>query len=113
MVKRILAGSVIASLVLVLAGCDTATMNAPGNTTLGSAAVGGLGGAAVGAATGHGTKGALVGAGVGTLGGALVGQQMERNRDRQVMQQQQVQGAYNQGYMDAAAPLPPPPPRQY
>jgi hypothetical protein len=47
---------------------------------------------------------------VGTLGGALVGQQMERNRDRQQMQQMQVQGAYNQGYTDAQ---PPPPPRQY
>jgi hypothetical protein len=113
MVKRFIAGTVMTSLVLALAGCDTATMSAPGNTTLGSAAVGGLGGAAIGAATGHGTKGALVGGALGTLGGALVGQQMERNRNNAAMQQQQVQGAYNQGYMDAGAPPPPPPPRQY
>lgn len=110
MIKKLIASSVMATLVLALAGCDATTRSAPGNTTLGAAAAGGLGGAAIGAATGHGTKGALIGAGVGTLGGAVVGQQMERNRDRAIMQQQQVQGAYDAGYRDAGAPPPPPPP---
>ena len=116
MVKRLMFASMVTSIVLVLAGCDTATMSAPGNQTLGSAAVGGLGGALVGSAVtkDHG-KGALVGGAIGALGGAAVGNQMERNRDRAVMQQQQVQGAYNQGYLDAqgAPPPPPPPARSY
>lgn len=113
MVKRLLVASMAASIILVLAGCDTATMSAPGNQTLASTAVGGLGGAAIGSAVtkDHG-KGALVGGAIGALGGAVVGNQMEKNRDRAVQQQQQVQGAYNQGYMDATAP-PPPPARTY
>jgi osmotically inducible lipoprotein OsmB len=112
MVRKVLVGSVLASLVLALSGCDATTMNAPGNTTLGSAAVGGLGGAAIGAATGHGTKGALIGGAVGAAGGALVGNQMERNRQNAQYQQQ---GAYNAGYVDGAGgpPPPPPPPRTY
>lgn len=109
--KRLIVGLLLASMALALVGCDTATAQAPGNTTLGSAAVGGLGGAAVGAlaSKNHG-KGALIGAGVGTLGGALVGSQMENNRMKAQMQQQQMQGAYNQGYIDSQAP---PPPRSY
>lgn len=111
MVRRLTVLAVLLSFVLALAGCDTATQAAPGNTTLSGAAIGGLSGAGIGAlaSKNHG-KGALVGGLVGTAGGAIVGNQMEQNRNRAMMQQQQVQGAYNQGYVDAQGPLPPPPP---
>ena len=109
MLKKLIVVSLAASLSLIIAGCDPATRNAPGNTTLGSAAVGGLAGAGIGAATG-GSKGALIGGAIGTGGGALLGNMAERNRDQAIMQQQQQQGAYNQGYIDAR---PAPPPRSY
>jgi outer membrane lipoprotein SlyB len=109
--KRIVAAAVLAAFGLTLSGCDTTTANAPGNTTLGSAAVGGLGGAAVGALSSKNKgKGALIGGAVGTLGGALVGQQMESNRDRQKLNQLQQERAYDQGYIDAQQA---PPPRKY
>lgn len=111
MLKKLITVSLAASMLAALTGCDTATANAPGNTTMGGAAVGGLSGAAIGAMASkdHG-KGALIGAGVGTLGGALVGSQMENNRNKAAMQQQQVQGAYSAGYQDAKGA---PPPRSY
>jgi len=97
--RNLLILSLLASMALSMTGCDTTTGGiAPGNTTLGSAAIGGLGGAAVGAMTGHGTKGALVGAGVGTLGGAVVGQMMENNNRKAA--------AAQQGYYGAPAPAP-------
>jgi outer membrane lipoprotein SlyB len=109
--KRIVAAIVLAAFGLALSGCDTTTASAPGNTTLGSAAVGGLGGAAVGAlASKNKGKGALIGGAVGTLGGALLGQQMEANRDRQKLQQLEKQRAYEEGYSDAQQA---PPPRKY
>lgn len=109
--KKLVAVAIIAGLGICLSGCDTTTANAPGNTTLGSAAVGGLGGAAVGAlASKNKGKGALIGAGVGTLGGALVGSQMELNRERQKSQQLEKKQAYEEGYMDAQQA---PPPRKY
>lgn len=109
--KRLIAAVVLAAFGPALSGCDTTTASAPGNTTLGSAAVGGLGGAAVGAlASKNRGKGALIGGAVGTLGGALVGQQMEANRDRQKLRQLEQERAYEQGYMDARSA---PPPRKY
>ena len=100
MLKKMFAFAAIGSLAAVLiSGCATPqTMNAPGNTTLGSAAVGGLSGAALGAAIDdkHRGRGALLGGTIGTLGGALVGQQMEKNRDDAMRQ-----------------PPPPPPPTRY
>jgi outer membrane lipoprotein SlyB len=70
-----------------------------------------LGGAAVGAlASKNRGKGALIGGAVGTLGGALVGQQMEANRDRQKLRQLEQEKAYEQGYTDAQSA---PPPRKY
>ena len=93
--KKIFTISLLAALCVPFAGCDATTARAPGNTTLGGAALGGLTGAGIGAAT-NGSKGALVGGLIGTAGGALVGNQMERNRD----------AAYGQPY---AAPAPPPP----
>jgi osmotically inducible lipoprotein OsmB len=116
MLKKLAVLAIITSLALaMLAGCASPqTMNAPGNTTLGSAAVGGLSGAAIGAAVSkdHG-KGALIGGAVGTVGGAMVGKTMENNRDKAMYQQQQVQGAYQQGQYDARYGTPPPPSRTY
>ncbi len=109
--KRLIAGMVAAAIAFTLTGCNTTTADAPGNTTLGAAAVGGLGGATVGAlASKNKGKGALIGGAVGTLGGALVGQQMEANRDRAKLQQLQQESAYQQGYIDAQQT---PPPRRY
>lgn len=109
--KRVIAATVLAAFGLALSGCDTTTANAPGNTTLGAAAVGGLGGATVGAlASKNRGKGALIGGAVGTLGGALVGQQMEANRDRQKLRQLEQERAYEQGYQDAQSA---PPPKKY
>jgi hypothetical protein len=100
MLKKMIAYIAVGTLAAVLiSGCASPqTMDAPGNTTLSSAAVGGLSGAAIGAAVDKKNRGAgaLIGAGVGTLGGALVGNQMEKNRDKAMQQ----------------AP-PPPPPKTY
>lgn len=112
MVRKLIVGSLLASLVLSLVGCDSATMGAPGNTTLSSAAVGGLSGAGLGAALNEKNRasGALIGAGVGTLAGGLLGQQMEKNRDR-AQQQPPPPGPYGPGYMGPQQA--PPPPRTY
>lgn len=116
--NKLIVLTMLASLSFALAGCDATTRSAPGNTTLGSAAVGGLAGAGIGGLTG-GTKGALVGTAIGATGGALLGSAAERNRDQQQIQQMQVQGAYQQGAADAmyAPPRPPaaygPGPRSY
>jgi hypothetical protein len=106
--KKLISMSLLALMALGMSGCDTTMANAPGNTTLGGAAVGGLTGAGIGALTGHGTKGALVGGLIGTAGGAVVGNQMERNR----AMQQQMQSPYQAGLMPQGAP-PPPAPRSY
>src|SRR5690606_20290301 len=70
--KSIITVSLLAALVVPFAGCDTTTRSAPGNTTLGGAALGGLTGAAIGAHN-NGTKGALVGGGLGALAGGVIG----------------------------------------
>lgn len=113
--KKLIVLTVLAAFSVALTGCDATTRSAPGNTTLGSAAAGGLGGAAIGALVDDDNRGrnALIGAGIGTLGGAAVGSMAERNRDRQQIQQMQVQGAYDAGRRDAnygSYPPPPPPP---
>lgn len=97
--KSLITVSLLAVLCVPFAGCDATTARAPGNTTLGGAALGGLTGAGIGAAT-NGGKGALVGGLIGTAGGALVGNQMERNRDAAQYGQQPYYGA------PAAAPAP-------
>lgn len=106
--KKLIVLTMLASIGAALTGCDATTMSAPGNTTLGSAALGGLAGAGIGAAT-NGSKGALVGAGIGTLGGAALGATAEANRDRQQLQYMREQNAYQAGRLDASAP----PPRAY
>jgi len=78
--KKLFTVSLLAALCVPFSGCDATTARAPGNTTLGGAALGGLTGAAIGAHN-NGTKGALVGGAIGTLAGGVVGNQMERNRD--------------------------------
>lgn len=78
--KKLYTVSLLAALCIPFAGCDTTTRSAPGNTTLGGAALGGVTGAAIGAHN-NGTKGALVGGTIGALGGGLIGNQMERNRN--------------------------------
>lgn len=83
--KSIITIALLGALCVPFAGCDATTARAPGNTTLGGAALGGLTGAGIGAAT-NGGKGALVGGLIGTAGGALVGNQMERNRDAAAQQ---------------------------
>lgn len=108
--KKLIVGALLAALALALTGCDPATMNAPGNTTLATTAGGAGLGALIGGAHGRGGKGALTGAAIGGLGGYAVGATMENNRNRAIQQQQQVQGAYDAGYRDAQAPPPPPPP---
>jgi hypothetical protein len=78
--KKLFTVSLLAALCVPFAGCDTTTRNAPGNTTLGAATLGGVTGAAIGAHN-SGTKGAVVGGLLGAAGGGLIGNQMERNRD--------------------------------
>ncbi len=101
--KKFMALAVVAGLSLNLVGCDAQTRNAPGNTTLGSAAVGGLAGAGIGAIADSNNRGrgALIGAGVGTLGGAALGSMAENNRNQQQINQMQQQNAYQAGYTDA------------
>ena len=107
MLKQFLAVTLAASTLILASGCDTTTRNAPGNTTLGSAAVGGLAGAGIGAlASKDSGKGALIGGAIGAGSGALLGNMAERNRDQAIMQQQSTQGAYNQGYIDARSTPP-------
>jgi len=107
--KKLISMSLLALMALGMSGCDSTTANAPGNTTLGGAAIGGLSGAGIGAMA-HGTKGALVGGLIGTAGGAVVGNQMERNRNAQMMQQNQYQSPYQAGLMPQSGP---PAPRSY
>lgn len=113
--KKLIVLTVLASFSTVLAGCDPATMSAPGNHTLGSAAAGGLGGAAIGAMA-HSKdrgKGALVGGAVGALAGGAIGSAQEANRDRHMMNQMQQQQAYEAGVRDAGGPSAYPPARPY
>lgn len=102
--KAIITASLLAALTIPFAGCDATTARAPGNTTLGGAALGGLTGAGIGAAS-NGSKGALVGGLIGTAGGALVGNQMEKNRDAAAAQQGYY-GAPQPAYGAPAAPAP-------
>ena len=72
------------------AGCASG----PLTTRERSAAVGGLGGAAagglVGAAVGHPAAGALIGGGLGLGAGALIGDQMQAQENRNYAQDQQI-----------------------
>lgn len=110
--KKLIVLTMLASFGAALTGCDATTMSAPGNTTLGSAALGGVTGAGIGALA-HSKdrgKGALVGGALGAGTGALLGSMAERNRDRQALQEMQVRDAYNRGAADATYGAPPPPP---
>ncbi len=78
-------------LVIFMAACST-PLTTREKGALAGGAIGAGTGAVIGSATGHAGTGALIGAGVGVIGGALVGDAMQANEQRQ------------------AAPPPPPPP---
>jgi len=103
--NKLITMSLLALMALGLNGCDTTNANAPGNATLGGAAVGGLTGAGIGALAGHSTKGALIGGLVGTGAGAIVGNQYERQRAAQA-QQNQYQSPQQAGLMPGPVPAP-------
>jgi hypothetical protein len=76
---------------LVVAGCST-PLSTREKGALAGGAIGAGAGAAIGSASGNTGTGALIGAGVGVVGGALIGDAMQANEQKQ------------------AAPPPPPPP---
>lgn len=108
--KKLFTASVLAVLAVAFTGCDTTSRNAPGNTTLGAATIGGLSGAGIGALTGHGTKGALVGGAIGTVGGAIVGNQMEKNQQAAQQRAYYAPAPAGVGAPASGFVTPPPPP---
>jgi phage tail tape-measure protein len=81
--------AVIAATVMI-AGCAGGPLStrekAAGIGTLGGAAAGGI----IGSAVGHPAAGALIGGGLGLGAGALVGDQMQGQENRNYQQDQQI-----------------------
>jgi uncharacterized protein YcfJ len=69
----------IVVLVAAIAGCAR-PLTTRERTTLGGAAIGAGSGALIGGAAGDAGAGAIIGGAVGALGGAIVGNEIERDR---------------------------------
>jgi len=90
-----LAAVVILSTIIGCAGGDLSTREkGAGIGALGGAAAGGI----IGAAVGHPGAGAAIGGALGLGGGALVGDQLQGQQNRQADQQQQIDA--NQAELD-------------
>jgi hypothetical protein len=102
--KQFLILSLLVSMALALSGCASTGSAGPfgQNNTANGALMGGLVGAGAGQLLGHNTKSTLAGALIGTGVGAMAGAAHDQN-------QANMQGAYQQGRMDAGGYPPPPP----
>jgi len=88
--RTTIVGAGLLALALVVGACSqplsTREKSAVGGGLLGAAT-----GAIIGAATGSPAAGAAIGGGLGTLGGALVGDQIQKGEVRQSEQQRQLE----------------------
>ncbi len=77
--------------VALLVGACSQPLSTREKTAVGGGLLGAATGAIIGAATGSPGTGAAIGGGLGTLGGALIGDQVQRQESVQYEQQRQIE----------------------